>query len=58
LYALFNMLTRRLASSEHPATMQLASALVATAVLTPFALWGWQTPGSLWASGCCWRWRA
>ena len=48
LYALFNLLTRHLASSEHPATMQLASALVATAVLTPFALLTWQTPASGW----------
>ena len=48
LYALFNMLTRHLAGREHAATMQLASALVATAVLTPFALWSWQTPQSLW----------
>ena len=48
LYALFNLLTRRLASQEHPATMQLASALVSTAVLTPFALWTWQTPSSGW----------
>ena len=48
LYALFNLLTRHLASSEHPATMQLASALVSSAVLTPFALWTWQTPHSGW----------
>lgn len=48
LYALFNMLTRHLASSEHPATMQLASAAVSTAVLTPFALWVWQTPSNGW----------
>lgn len=46
LYALFNLLTRKLASSEHPATMQLASAAVSTAVLTPFAWWSWQTPTS------------
>jgi drug/metabolite transporter (DMT)-like permease len=46
LYALFNLLTRHLASTEHPATMQLASAAVATAVLTPFALWTWQTPST------------
>jgi drug/metabolite transporter (DMT)-like permease len=46
LYALFNMLTRHLASTEHPATMQLASAMVSTAVLTPLALWTWQTPDS------------
>ncbi len=48
LYALFNMLTRHLASNEHPASMQLASAAVATVVLTPFALWSWQTPDSGW----------
>ncbi len=48
LYALFNMLTRHLASSEHPATTQLASAAVSTAVLTPFALWSWQTPATGW----------
>lgn len=48
LYALFNMLTRHLASSEHPATTQLASAAVSTAVLTPFALWTWQTPSTGW----------
>jgi drug/metabolite transporter (DMT)-like permease len=48
LYALFNMLTRHLAASEHPATMQQASAMVATAALTPFALWTWQTPDSAW----------
>lgn len=48
LYALFNLLTRHLASSEHPASMQLASAMVSTAVLTPFALWAWQTPSSGW----------
>ena len=28
--------------------MQLASALVATAVLTPFAWWSWQTPSTTW----------
>lgn len=48
LYALFNLLTRHLAGSEHPATMQLASAMVSTALLTPFALWTWQTPASAW----------
>jgi drug/metabolite transporter (DMT)-like permease len=48
LYAFFNMLTRRLAEHEHPATMQLASAMVATLVLTPFAMWTWQTPSNGW----------
>ena len=46
LYALFNMMTRHLASSENPATTQLTSAVVATLVLTPFALWQWQTPAT------------
>lgn len=46
LYALFNLLTRHLASTEHPATMQLASAAVSTALLTPFALWTWQAPST------------
>ena len=46
-YALFNMMTRYLASSEHPATTQLTSAVVATLVLTPVALWQWQNPATL-----------
>lgn len=48
LYALFNMLTRQLARTEHPATMQLASAMVSTVVLTPLALWSWQAPDNAW----------
>lgn len=46
LYAVFNMLTRRLAATESPAATQLMSALGATIVLTPFALAQWQTPAS------------
>ena len=46
LYALFNMMTRYLVRSEHPATTQLTSAVVATLVLTPFALLQWQTPAT------------
>lgn len=46
LYALFNMLTRHMARHEHPATTQFTSALVATLMLTPFALWHWQAPSS------------
>ncbi|MFN8955624.1 MAG: DMT family transporter [Burkholderiales bacterium] len=38
---------RYLASSEHPATTQLTSAVVATLVLTPVALWRWQNPATL-----------
>jgi drug/metabolite transporter (DMT)-like permease len=41
------MMTRYLASSENPATTQLTSAVVATFVLTPVALWQWQQPATL-----------
>lgn len=44
LYAVFNMLTRRMAATESPAATQLMSAIGATLVLTPFALAQWQTP--------------
>jgi len=44
LYAGFNLITRRLASSDHPITTQLASAAVPALLLAPFALWQWQTP--------------
>lgn len=44
LYAFFNLLTRRLAATELPATTQLVSAMVATLLLTPFGLWFWQPP--------------
>ncbi len=47
IYAVFNLLTRRLAATELPAATQLLSALVATLVLTPFGLWHWQTPDSV-----------
>jgi drug/metabolite transporter (DMT)-like permease len=44
LYAIFNMLTRRMAATESPASMQLMSAIGATALLAPFALANWQAP--------------
>ncbi len=47
LYAVFNLLTRRMASTESPASMQLMSAIGATVVTAPFALLRWQTPGDL-----------
>ena len=43
-YALFNLLTRRMAASESPAATQLMSALGASIVLAPFALANWKTP--------------
>jgi drug/metabolite transporter (DMT)-like permease len=44
LYALFNMLTRRLAATELPATTQLWSAMGAALLLTPFGIMNWTTP--------------
>jgi len=44
LYAIFNMLTRRMAATESPASMQLMSAIGATVLLMPFALAKWQAP--------------
>ena len=44
LYALFNLLTRRMAASESPAATQLMSAFGASIVLAPFALANWKTP--------------
>jgi len=44
LYAGFNLLTRRLAASDHPISTQLASAAVPALVLAPFALWQWHAP--------------
>ena len=44
MYAVFNMITRRVGADDHPAATQWIAALVPTVVLTPFALWQWQTP--------------
>ena len=49
IYALFNLLTRRLAASELPAATQLVSAVVATVLLTPFGLAVWRTPDGWWS---------
>lgn len=51
LYAAFNLMTRRLAGSDHPISTQLASAAVPSVVLAPFAIVFWQTPESwqVWA---------
>lgn len=46
LYAVFNMLTRRMAASESPESMQLLSAAMAALLLAPFALAQWQTPAT------------
>ena len=44
LYAAFNLLTRRLAATESPASLQLMSAIGATVLIAPFGLAQWQTP--------------
>jgi drug/metabolite transporter (DMT)-like permease len=49
LYALFNLLTRRLAASELPAATQLVSAIVAALLLTPFGLAAWRAPDGWWS---------
>jgi len=44
LYAGFNLMTRRLAGSDHPISTQLVSAAVPSLLLAPMALWQWQVP--------------
>jgi drug/metabolite transporter (DMT)-like permease len=46
LYALFNLLTRRLAASDRPEATQFLSALAAATLLAPFAIAVWRTPSS------------
>lgn len=43
-YAVFNLLTRRMAATESPESMQWLPALAATVLLAPVALWQWQAP--------------
>ncbi len=49
-YAAFNLLTRRMAATDSPESIQLVSAFIAAAWLTPFALLQWQWP----ADGLTW----
>jgi drug/metabolite transporter (DMT)-like permease len=44
LYALFNLMTRRLAAYDSPETIQFLPAVGATVLLAPFALAAWQSP--------------
>jgi len=46
LYALFNLLTRRLAATDRPEATQFVSALSAAVLLTPAGLAAWQSPAS------------
>jgi drug/metabolite transporter (DMT)-like permease len=54
LYALFNLMTRRLAAYDSPETIQFLPAVGATVLLAPFAFAAWQAPpGALeWALAC------
>lgn len=47
LYAAFNMLTRRMAATETPESMQLISALGAAVLIAPFAWMQWVWPADL-----------
>jgi drug/metabolite transporter (DMT)-like permease len=51
LYALFNLLTRRMAATESPAATQLMSAVCAAVMTAPFALanWVWPSDSLTWA---------
>ncbi len=44
LYAAFNLLTRRMAATETPESMQWLSALGAAVAIAPLAFWQWQWP--------------
>ena len=44
LYAVFNMLTRRMVATESAASLQLMSAVGATVLLAPWALVDWRAP--------------
>ncbi|HEX9182299.1 MAG TPA: DMT family transporter [Burkholderiales bacterium] len=44
LYAVFNLMTRKLAAYDPPETIQFLPAVVASIVLAPFALAAWQSP--------------
>jgi drug/metabolite transporter (DMT)-like permease len=54
IYALFNLLTRRLAAYDSPEATQFLSALGATVAIAPFAFAAWRTPASAleWTVAC------
>ena len=54
LYAIFMLLTRRLAAYDSPETIQYLPAVGAAVVLTPFAIAGWEWPdtGLEWTVAC------
>ncbi|MGE0874433.1 MAG: DMT family transporter [Burkholderiales bacterium] len=54
LYALFNLMTRKLAAHDPPEATQFLSALGAVIVMAPFAFAVWQTPATTleWTMAC------
>lgn len=44
IYAFFNLLSRKMAATDHPAASQLVSGLAPAIVMTPFLFFQWQTP--------------
>jgi drug/metabolite transporter (DMT)-like permease len=54
LYAVYMLMTRRLAAYESPETIQYLPALGATIILAPFAFAGWEWPDTAleWAVAC------
>ena len=54
IYAVFMLMTRRLAAYETPETIQYLPAVGAAIVLTPFAIAGWEWPDSAleWTVAC------
>ena len=54
LYAMFMMMTRRLAAYDSPETIQFLPAVGASLLLTPFALaaWEWPETGLEWTVAC------
>jgi drug/metabolite transporter (DMT)-like permease len=54
LYAMFNLMTRRLAAYDSPETIQYLPAVGAAILLAPFALAAWQAPsgGLEWTLAC------
>jgi drug/metabolite transporter (DMT)-like permease len=54
LYALFNLMTRRLAAYDPPETIQYLPAVGAAILLAPFALAAWESPAGWleWGLAC------
>ena len=46
IYAVFNLITRKVAATDHPAATQLMSALGPTILLLPFIFFEWKNPST------------